>query len=344
MRLERLVPLCITAVRHAQSWIASQLRYSPEIALSRIPDPDKDPNNQPLRVDYFAEDYCRGVLEKASKGQIVAVGEESLARRPDLHDLGHHTKIIALMDIIDGTDLLLRRFGNWCSALVLFHPPEKRILATFVADHEGNIFFADVKGAYFLPKPGRIRLGQAKSLHTTRGPKDRDEAYVRFFRNHESGPLSVALLEDASVCYVGQKPKQFLAGSSGFSGFVHTLAAQIERKAAPIPQFRIYNFGGIPMMPKVANGMLDAVVSVEPSKPHDIVAGAYIALQAGCFMGDSGGNAIAVETLGEWLVHPNKDAPTYILAANEKLYSQMQKLIKPNANREKSNVSTPIHG
>jgi hypothetical protein len=77
-------------------------------------------------------------------------------------------------------------------------------LATFVGGQEGNIFFADSNGAYFLPRAGRVRLENAKLLHTTNSPRNRDEAYVRFFRNDKSGPVAVAQLDDASICYVGQ--------------------------------------------------------------------------------------------------------------------------------------------
>jgi fructose-1,6-bisphosphatase/inositol monophosphatase family enzyme len=142
IQVDQLLRHSVYLVRNVQKGIATRLEFDPEIALQRIPDPKKDPNNQPLRIDYYAEDVVVRGLQQKFKSRICAVGEESLERRPDLKDITKRTDVVAIMDIIDGTDLLLRRFANWCSAIVFFYPPRQEILLSLVADHEGNVFYA----------------------------------------------------------------------------------------------------------------------------------------------------------------------------------------------------------
>jgi hypothetical protein len=75
--------------------------------------------NKPLlAIDLFAE--MTATIERRNRlGQI----------RDDSLDLSYETNVIALLDIIDGTDLLERSLSNWCSAMVFYYPPRKMILS-----------------------------------------------------------------------------------------------------------------------------------------------------------------------------------------------------------------------
>lgn len=343
---ERLLLYSVNLLRRVQRRIASRLMYQPEAALQRIPDPKKDPNNQPLRIDYYAEDYYGGGLEKRFKNKICAVGEETFEQRPDLKDITNRKEVFAIMDIIDGTDLLLRRFGNWCSAIVFFYPPENRILLALVADHEGNVFYAtyDKPGAYFLAVRGES-LKDAVPLQSDTRPKDREDAFVRFVRNRPSGPLANPSLREASVCFVGQKPPHFLAAAqnTALCGRLGELKKILDAKTRPAPGFRIYNLGGIPMMPKVANGILDAVVGLKGSKPHDFIAGAYIAIKAGAFMGDLARRPVDEARLAQFLNHPEEKCEPYVLSCTQELYEDLLGSLSPDhLASDGVNESTPL--
>ena len=78
------------------------------------------------------------------------------------------------------------------------------------------------------------------------------------------------------------------------------------------------------MMLKVANGTLHAVFDLTGPKPHDMVAGAYISLKAGAFIGDVNGDAIEEADLAHSLLQPDKHGPAYILASTRGLYDQLR--------------------
>lgn len=323
---DRLLRYAVKVARRVHARINSRLRFHPEAALQRISDPEKDPHNQPLRLDYYAEDYYSGALEKRFKERICAVGEETLERRPDLKDITNRKEVFALLDIIDGTDLLLRQFGNWCSAIVFFYPPSQDILLSLVVDHEANIFYATraKSSAYFFSKRCKS-LDEAVPLQKSSSPPNREEACIRFLRNRPSGPVPNVGLSDASVCFVGQKPPYFLAAAKndGLCKKLAHLSKMLRGNSRPAPAFRIYNLGGIPMMPKVANGILDAVVGLQRSKPHDFVAGAFIGLKAGAFLGDMQGNTIGEADLARWLNQPEERCTPYILSGTQALYDEL---------------------
>ncbi len=328
---EKLLSYSVNLIRRVQRRIDARLRFSPEAALQRIPDPKKDANNQPLRIDYYAEDYYGGGLEKRFKDKICAIGEETLERRPDLHDISGRSEVFAIMDIIDGTDLLFRRLENWCSAIVFFYPPTQQILLSIVADHNGDVFYAthDRPGAFFYSSECKS-LSEAAALTGASRPEDREDAFVRLVRRRSSGPVATVSLCDASICFVGQKPPHFLgvAENAGFCAKLNELKRVLDAKTRPAPGFRIYNLGGIPMMPKVANGIVDAVIGFKRSKPHDFVAGAFIALKAGAFLGDMGGRSIDQNMLAMTLNRPKQKCDPYILSCTRSLYDELLGSIK----------------
>lgn len=338
---ETLLRFAINAVRRVQRSILTQLRSRPRTMLKRREDPRKDINNQPLQIDLFAEDtFANAINTRFGPNMILPIGEESMEDYPDLGNISGRNEIFAIMDIIDGTDLLVRQFGNWCSAVAFIRPTDDDIMFSMVADHEGNVYYAtnNHEHAFFYPPTCRS-LTEAIPLGSE-NPSTREDACIRFLEKRPSGPLPSKSLSDASICFVGQKPASFLAAveSRGLCGKLreyHKTTDDLterrrkgEKNTPPAPAFRIYNFGGAPMMPKVANGILDAVVGLRGSNPHDVVAGAFIALKAGAFFGDLRGNPLGQAQLAEWLKHPKEKCSPYIIACTEDLYRELLRCLQ----------------
>ena len=317
--------------------ILFDIRDDPEVMLGKV----KIGRKQALRIDANAEDYFRRQLHKTERGrfaQIIVHGEERLNDDRDLNLTGQ-PGIYALVDMVDGTDLLERGLYNWCSAIVFFCPcaPEgERILAAFVGIPSGEsgseIYYATATedGAYVKP-PGR---GQSIPV---------------------SGPSSVTKLQDASVCFYGQK------AASLQSILEHRLLNHVvqldkeqkrkqqEKKALgkePGPDeediaFRIYTLAGIPMMVKLADHRtkaarnIDVVFDVRGQQPHDVVAGAFIAKKGGAVLKDLNGKIIEYADLEKRLLKPKdkNSALTYVLASTEELCNETVELVRREANR-----------
>lgn len=229
------------------------------------------------------------------------------------------------MDIVDGTDLLLRSLSNWCSAVIYFYPPEQHIIASFVADSDGNLFFASDlsnSSSYFL----RAGAKKAVPLELRHSPANLEDAVINFVLGRPSGPLTTRpSMSDAAIAYYGQKPPHFLSPySTALRTAMEQYAERIQRNERPGPASRIYNLGGNPMIVRVANGMMDAVFDLERPKAHDIVAGAYIALKAGAVLGDLENHTISEERLAEYLLKPNDPGPAYIAAGTPTVYEELQ--------------------
>lgn len=326
---EQLVAFSKNLLLKVQKHILSAVTHSPETALTRIPDPKKTPTNSPLRVDYFAEDFCRVTLQTKFGDKILAIGEESLGSG-ESYDLTHHKSVVALMDIIDGTDLLVRGLSNWCSAIVFFYPPEQKIIASVVADHAGNLFFASESSdgcSFFQARKSKSPI----PLRSDSKSSSLEQAVINFMMKKPAGPSKIERFSESSICFYGQKPPNFISVQTrNFQGAMEKLAGQIRSRELPTPALRLYNLGGIPMMLKVANGTVDAVFDLTGPKPHDVVAGAYIALKAGAFLGDTKGYPITETDLAQSLLKPNKSGPAYILAGTEQVYRELQAVLASN--------------
>jgi fructose-1,6-bisphosphatase/inositol monophosphatase family enzyme len=303
--------------------IRNMVALDPERALDPVPRPHKDPHNQPIWIDEFAEGWFAQELNQTFRGKIKPIGEESLEKYPELRNLSNFQQVVAIMDIVDGSDLLLRGLSNWCSAVVFFDPPKKKILVAAVADHDGNIFFASELGDHSLFQ--RRNSDSPVPLHISTRPEKLYNATINFIRHKPSGPLETLSMSEAALCFYGQKPPNFLSVYTGqFRETMEHLAKSLKSGKRPAPALRIYNLGGIPMMLKVANGTMDAVFDLTGPKPHDVVPGAYIALKAGAFLGDTQGNPITETNLAESLLRPAEKGPPYILAATSDLYKDLQ--------------------
>ena len=312
--------------------IEVQINRRPERALSYMQADDKEASNQPLRIDELAEDTCNeALLEKFGK-YMIALGEESLGV-PEAKDLAQQDSVVAVMDMIDGTDLLLRGLGNWCSAMTLFVPKKRQILLAMVLDPAGTVFHANnVQSEAFYQ---RRNAKHPVSLHVSHAETELTKSRVRFHRGFLSGPRATTL-RNASVCCNSQK-------ASALSRFLkqprlHKQIAtavktgQTKRKdQAPAPTFRHYNLSGIPMMVKLATGAVDAVIELGSQKPHDVVTGAYIAIKAGAIMKTIRGKIIGEEELVDGLLQPGSRFDPYVLASCSELADELLEALKPVA-------------
>jgi fructose-1,6-bisphosphatase/inositol monophosphatase family enzyme len=255
-----------------------------------------------LVVDLIAERNTARRLRRAfgGKSRIHVLGEESL-RNPALNLAGEN-RLVALLDMVDGTDLLARGLSNWCSAMIFYQ--RGRILAAFIGVPQEGVYFATHKTRRAFKKPP----GRA-GIMPVRGP------------NHR------ARLNGASLCYYGQKLKNFLAVTE-HEGLRRALEAL--RSAKPGP--RIYNLAGNPMMMRLIDGnvRMDAVFDIEGQLPHDVIPGAYIAQRAGATLRDLNGKDI---DLARSLLKPahNDSELKYVLAASKTLCSELVRIMRTKA-------------
>jgi hypothetical protein len=139
-----------------------------------------------------------------------------------------------------------------------------------------------------------------------------------------AGKSTTESLEEARVCFYGQKAKNLLSimNRPYFKTRLRTIA---DSEA----HFRIYNFAGNPVMVKLVDRLhddkgnvvdhgFDTVFDVAGQKLHDVVPGAYIAKQAGAYLCDLAGVEISEATLARRLLHPN-ERMTYVLASIQHL-------------------------
>ena len=260
----------------------------------------KDPNNVTRALDGIAHNYAVLTLKEEFGDRITIWGEE--ARTPEV--LRRTNRTVAIVDAIDGTDLVARGFANWCSAFVFFNPKQAKIIAAVVGHSSGEVYYASSEGA------------AKRTVNAGRGQKLK--------RN----PEEQLRLEQASVCFYGQKPHNLLTvtddkDSAGFQKMLNEFRYRMREKKEKLP-FRLYNFGGNPMMVKIPERTVDAVFELSGQKPHDVIPGAYIATQGGAVLTDLEGRPI---NLAEALLTPNKKLK-YILAATNSLSIELQWLLK----------------
>jgi fructose-1,6-bisphosphatase/inositol monophosphatase family enzyme len=265
----------------------------------------RDSNNPTRQMDRIAQDNLKLHLDVLFEKKILFVAEEpesSDYRIPD--DLAKSQVDVAVLDPIDGTDLWAKGFSNWCISVAIFEPKRERIRASFVGYSSGDIFWASERGAF---------------RHSLDG------------RNY---PLTVARNEnlrlmDATVCFYGQKPANFLAVQENLSISRMLRSVQDQKELAQklgddVPQFRIYNLAGNPMMVRMTSSegveaAVDVVFELKGQKAFDVVPGAFIAKQAGAFIVDLENNEIDLHKA----LRNHKTKMTYILGASRALVSDM---------------------
>jgi len=264
-----------------------------------------------LVLDISAERDCADYFAQRFGRDVRIIGEESL---PDKIEVGDGPRYWALVDMIDGTDLLEMDIPLWCSAIVIFDVRDVKILGAVVGLASGEIYFASA---------GEPNVAVHRYLH------DPDLAH---FVETVRGPSQVTILEAAHVCFYGQRASR-IVDLAKRQPFIERLTA-LSREA----EFRIYNFAGNPIMVKLVDrlrdehdtlvgGGFDAVFDTAGQQLHDLVPGAYIATRAGAVLVDLDGKEITEELLAQRLLKP-KERMSYVLASTGDLALELVKSLR----------------
>jgi hypothetical protein len=278
-----------------------------------------------LQVDKEAENICATHLLETlgGQGELLVLGEETLWKLPTNLDLscqkvyvqapndpkvegGAEKRITAILDMIDGSDLLERRLGNWCSAMVFLDPRRPKILFSLVQDSTGVIYGADESSTFLITpdrKPG-------DTLPPLEGVEIRE---ILKAEPNSRGKRPRAQTGQIAVCYYNQKVSHFQSTTPlGLADWLTTLPEEEQNR------FRIYTLAGNPMMVRMANSEnIHAVFEHIGQYPHDVVPGAYIALRAGGHMCDFEGAPILEEVLAKLLLNPSGPRIKYVLASTD---------------------------
>jgi fructose-1,6-bisphosphatase/inositol monophosphatase family enzyme len=266
-------------------------------------------------IDITAEVQFRDALLSKFR-DIKVLGEESFVASP-ADDFVNTSQTCVLLDMIDGTDLLKRDFSNWCSAVAIFDPSRRQIEGAYVGLADRWLYYANDQGAYKIPLTATGHAVPARQMPATR----------------LTAPTTVRKLRDAAICMYGQKSGGFLRLlelSESKPKFYHWLKERAAEDAelktlgqAEVP-FRFYNLAGNPMMVRVCDGAVDVVVELGGQLPHDVVAGAYIAIKAGAVIGSPDTYHIyTTEDLLNASLNPATKRLRYILASSEILYKDV---------------------
>jgi fructose-1,6-bisphosphatase/inositol monophosphatase family enzyme len=298
-----LLELGTKAINRVMETIAGELLTDRDRVLSASYDGKTD--KRYLKLDESAEKVFRQTV-KGKLPNLIFEGEERLKQRDFSVEVGH----VVLCDAVDGTDLLERGLGNWCSAATFYNPsirdPNQQLRVAVVGHSDGAIYCASMekdKVAVFEKKKGR---GASKA-----GWRD-----IR-------GPSRVKKLVDASVCFYGQKVSRLREFCR--SGLLEWALANLPEKN----NFRIYNLAGIPMVMRLIDpfcaesSTIDAVVEFAGQKPHDCLPAAFLAIKAGAAVTDLNGNPLSYEYFAKAAMHPSKADCRYIIAATQELAGEL---------------------
>lgn len=274
----------------------------------RVIPPWKDPTNRTRFLDKLARSLFVEELEKRFGDSIIIYGEEEKNKpRKDFLEIN---KIVAFVDPVDGTDLAVRGFSNWVSTVIFLIPKQKKIISAIVGHSSGDIYYANETGAFFRPRKAGDKKNRDKRLRCDSS--------------------KVIALCNASICYYGQKPKNFMemAKHTGFHEKMKELADRMSNKTNADGKtikkkegldIRIYNLGGNPMIVKIPSGAVDAVFSLKGAKVYDVMPAAYIAAKAGAIFSDLSGNPA---DLFAPFLKPNDPFP-YIVSGSKSLTKEL---------------------
>lgn len=303
--LASIVDAAITTIRKIQIEIQRDVLEDPSSTFepARIGRRGK----QLLAVDLVAErNAARQLRRKLGQYRPFSVGEESLSD-PRL-DLSDKNTLVVLMDMVDGTDLLARGLGNWCSAMVFYYPPENRIIASFVGLPDDGVYYVTEASA----RPVKYRFhGKPKVVPI-------------------SGPSRVRNLASASIAFYGQKVPNLLS-AMGHQRFLISLRRLLKAKGRHL-KTRIYNLAGNPMMMRLIDGhvRIDAVFDLEGQAPHDVVPGAFIAQKANAVLSDLQGRSIDLARILRRPADPKLHI-RYLVASTKKLSRELLRYLRPKS-------------
>lgn len=308
-----LVSTGIYVVKRAVKEVIFSVRDDPDSALEKVLIGER--KKPALRVDVIAEEFFKRELHKYKNRRfkhIKVYGEENL--RDAKLDLSAQKETLALVDAIDGSDLLERGFWNWCTAAIFFNPskPEKkRITAAIVGLPSGEVYYAT---------------------------SDNEEVFVRRVGEKVPTPVGgctkVKSLKRASICFYGQKADNFLCvAQNRFGNKLRLLSAHAKKNRQKLG-IRIYNLAGIPMMMKLVDHRVatargvDVIFDLKGQKPHDFVCGAFIAKKAGAVVKHLDGREVSFEEMESLLSRPGNGGIRYVIASTEALSKSLIDFIR----------------
>jgi hypothetical protein len=290
-----------------------------------------------LLADIVAEETCANLLVKLFKDENIRVlGEETLWKFKGL-DLSKErlegygskvrrvpipeTRLTAIVDMVDGSDLAERGLANWCSALIMFRPePVPRILFSMVQNSNGKVYGADQCGTFGI-FPVTPSLTEQKQ-YEFKEPLDQPEArsLVRSVADRDLPEET----DQLAICFYGQKYDHFAAIPSRMNSWMKNNPAR--------ERIRIYNLAGNPMMVRLANGEnIHAVFEHVGQHPHDAAPGAYIGIKSGASLVDFSGHEITEEKLARALLRPSSAKFQYVLASTRELAIELSEALRDEA-------------
>jgi len=328
----------------AQQWLTQLHEYlhdglinEPALYLRDTTNPRTGKHS--IYADWAVEDRFRSIVQSELAPFVTVSGEESLDQETNFLDFRKSSNIHVLCDMIDGTDLLIRGFSNWCSAFIAFDPSSSKLLSSYVYvkgdnvdslycahDLDSNVLVTDLLNVIYVDGPAPI-TGTA-SLERLQENSGR-QIWKSVSENHRYKPApKTTPLEHATVCIYGQK----------FGRAYHVAdTLNIERIRTffePLENARLYNLAGNPMICRIVDGSVDLVVDFSGQAPHDVAPGAYIAMKGGAVMCDlrphpvREDRRIRTEDLMENLLRPNAPENTlkYAICSSESLAAEFMDL------------------
>jgi fructose-1,6-bisphosphatase/inositol monophosphatase family enzyme len=297
----------------------------------------KSANNTTYWADVIAqrtvENEIKTVVEDLFGCELLILGEEKDKYPESLDD---YKGLVAIVDPIDGTDLAVKGFSNWCVALAFFFPPERKILAAIVGHSSGQLYYATENEAYREVESRQYRADGSYVVEIVRSRLERSaEKDIK--------------LEDAAICFYGQKPRSFLnlASDARFCDLLKQFSERMRDKHRPDGslekrgeelKFRLYNLAGNPMMARIPEGVVDAVLGLSQQEVHDVIPGAYIAQQAGSVFRNLEGQPIDPASS---LMRPRSKL-SYILCASNSLADDLQGILGLRAERTTGTAGTSV--
>lgn len=310
---DRILEACREAMIRTQKRIADAVYRNPTRAFREVAVPEKGRDHVTTWIDREAERLAGGFLRTAKLGLKVEGEETPKEKRLDL---GREEGPVAIVDMIDGTDLFTRELGNWCSAMVVIHPPTEEILGALVGLPLGDQFKLYVAGrSYEGAKLLTYDVVATKSGLRYLLSEDPKRAGIPLSLQPYA-PAAGRPLDRTSICFYGQKRSRLLH-----------LRDETEFPWSPAlaksEKLRIYTLAGNPMLAKLAEGRISGVFEAKGQRPYDCIPGLFIAKKAGAAVRSLDGRDL---DLGRALKQ-GKDL-TYVAGCNDRLVDDLVGLLR----------------
>ena len=264
-----------------------------------------------MGIDFIADEFANDLIRDRFGKKVTIRGEES-----SLEGFNGEHSCAVLLDMVDGTDLLQRGFGNWCAAMVFFDVRTEVIQCALIGTPDGTIYY--------------MKSSDPHAYVKTPAP-DSDDYTEQPIAIDSVKESEVVRIENAGIAFYGQKAGSLLTlcRQKRFMNKVRTLERLAKKyKGTPnVPQFRIYNLAGNPMMMNLLEGRIDAIVECRGQLCHDVVPGFAIALRAGAHIIDlKEKKALTLEAIGSRLLHPDSKFQ-YVMASTKALAEELASLL-----------------